>query len=345
MKGFKVVKISLLVAFYMLMGLCSVNAQAKSGTCGSNLNWVLEDNVLTISGTGEMTDWTSNDSSSSEAAPWRSERNNIKEIVIEDGVTSIGAYAFSKCQSLKKIVIPPSVCKIADKAFFDTTQKKNVYISDLSMWCKIDFNGTTANPLNVEGNLYINNELVKVIVIPNDISILKDNTFHTCVNIEDVIIPDNVTHIGKTFYNCANLKSVTISESIEYIDRGAFLKANVRWVDEINYSGTAEQWNLIENTENAPIIEQINYNRKTKTTINNNKICIYPVCVKNGGYILVGGYQNNRIIDLKYNEYNDESVIEVVKDAGCDTIKIFTWETLTTLKPLGIEESLSLNDE
>ena len=345
MKDFKIVKIGLLVAFYMLMGLYSVNVQAKSGTCGENLQWVLEGNTLTISGTGEMTDWTSNNSLSSEAAPWRSERSNIKEIVIEDGVTSIGAYAFSKCQSLKKIVIPQSVCKIGDKAFFDTTQKKNVYISDLSMWCKIDFNGATANPLNIGGSLYINNELARVLVIPKDITTLKDNTFHTCESIEDVIIPDNVTHVGKAFYNCGNLKSVTISESVEYIAEDAFIKPSGSWVQEINYSGTSEQWNLIGNIENAPIIEQINYNMKTKTIINNNEISIYPVYVKKGNYILAGCYKDNRIVDLKYNEYNDETVIEFVKDAGCDIIKIFTWETLTDLKPLGTEEWLILSDE
>ena len=68
---------------------------AVSGTCGDNLTWNLTGNgVLTISGTGAMSNYTS---SSPSRAPWYSNRSSIKSVVIEEGVTSIGEYAFNGC--------------------------------------------------------------------------------------------------------------------------------------------------------------------------------------------------------------------------------------------------------
>ena len=63
---------------------------ASKGTCGENLTWALDDRgTLTISGTGDM-----NQYSSSTRAPWYSQRTKITSVVIDEGATSVGAYAF-----------------------------------------------------------------------------------------------------------------------------------------------------------------------------------------------------------------------------------------------------------
>ncbi len=76
-------------------------AEIASGTCGAdgdNLTWVLDDaEMLTIYGDGDMADWDSGN------APWYSYRSTITMVVIEDGVTSIGNYAFSECLNLETI--------------------------------------------------------------------------------------------------------------------------------------------------------------------------------------------------------------------------------------------------
>ena len=105
-------------------------------TCGKNLRWTLdEDGTLTISGTGRMTDWEYNDKCT---VPWISEKltHKIKKVVIKDGVTSIGDYAFGKCQALSSVTIPESVTHIGEAAFHSCSALTSVTV--LNETCIID---------------------------------------------------------------------------------------------------------------------------------------------------------------------------------------------------------------
>lgn len=84
---------------------------AASGTCGKNLTWTLKDGVLTISGKGDMTDWKDGSPS------WDSYSSDIKSVVIEDGVTSIGDYAFYYYSDMTSVSIGNSVTRIGEYAF------------------------------------------------------------------------------------------------------------------------------------------------------------------------------------------------------------------------------------
>ena len=93
----------------LLMGL-SANAE-KSGSCGPNLKWELaNDGVLTITGEGEMTDY-----SYSNRIPWYGQ--HIKRIIIGDSITTIGGRAFYNCSALTSVTIPNSVTTIGGYAF------------------------------------------------------------------------------------------------------------------------------------------------------------------------------------------------------------------------------------
>ena len=104
--------------------LVSLSAYAeRSGTCGANLKWKLTDEgVLTITGTGEMYNWEDG-----HAKPW-SRNSNIKQVIIGDGVTTIGEEAFSFCYSLESITIPNSVTTIGYYAFSGCKNVKQITV-------------------------------------------------------------------------------------------------------------------------------------------------------------------------------------------------------------------------
>ncbi len=92
--------------------------------CGEALKWsLLNDGTLVISGTGDMTDYSGSDS------PWYSVREAVKSVVIEEGVTSIGSYAFSGC-GIGSVSIPDSVTDIGEKAFINCSSLANIIIPD-----------------------------------------------------------------------------------------------------------------------------------------------------------------------------------------------------------------------
>ena len=91
---------------------------ATSGKCGKNVSWSLNSNgVLTISGTGEMYDYFYYEDE--KRSPF-SGNDNIKSLVIKNGVTSVGEWAFYGCKNLKGITIPDSITSIGKWAFINT---------------------------------------------------------------------------------------------------------------------------------------------------------------------------------------------------------------------------------
>ena len=135
-----------------------------NGTCGDNLTWTLDDDtgVLTISGMGAMTDFTSS------VIPWASYSSSIKSIVVGGNVLTIGPSAFSGCTSLTSVTIPDSVRFIEDCAFQDCTSLTSVTIG----------NSVTS----IESDAFFNcTSLSTVINKSPSITVTKGSTDNGCV--------------------------------------------------------------------------------------------------------------------------------------------------------------------
>ena len=119
--------ISLLLSLAMLLTITSglnltAFADVKTGKCGDNVTYSLdtETGVLTISGTGDMADYST-------YSPF-DDNNSVESVIIENGVTSIGGGVFEYCTSLISVTIPNSVTSIGDSAFFGCTSLTSVTI-------------------------------------------------------------------------------------------------------------------------------------------------------------------------------------------------------------------------
>lgn len=179
----------------------------------------------------------------------------LAEVYIPDTVTSIGENAFSGCQSLEEIILPKNLKSIGDKAFqfckfleikipntvtyigencfssCDNLQKVN--IDELSFWFNIQFFtydyygsgsfGTSSNPLALAHHLYVNNELLEELNIPNNITELNPISFSGWHDIKELHIPSNIKTIGRgAFESCKNLETVVFEEGCETINDSAF---------------------------------------------------------------------------------------------------------------------------
>ena len=249
----------------LLLILCALpatqaHAETYSGTCGDNVTWNLDTatGVLTISGTGAMTNYDS--------SPWMAK--SIQTVVIEDGVTTIGDCAFRSCGILNSIIIPDSVTRIGDSAFDYCISLTSITIPDsvttIGAGAFSDCNGLKSITIpdgvttigagafhgcskltdiqvaaennaycTVDGVLYskdmsllhtyLAEKEANIFVIPDSVTRIGDDAFRGCSRLTSVTIPDSVTRIGDyAFCYCSSLTSITIPGSVTSISKHTF---------------------------------------------------------------------------------------------------------------------------
>lgn len=148
----------------------------------------------------------------------------------EYSVVTIARSAFDSCSGLTSVVIPYTLTYIQSFAFFRCTGLNAVYYTgDIKQWCEISFNDDyVTNPLSYAQNLFIDNELVTDLIIPETVSAIKDKSFIGATCLTSVIIPNSVTSIGKSaFENCTNLISISIPVSVTEVYNSSF--SNTGW--------------------------------------------------------------------------------------------------------------------
>ena len=150
----------------------------------------------------------------------------IKDLVIPNGVTCIERLAFWGCSGLTSVTIPSSVTSIGSSAFYECSGLTAVHISDIGAWCKISF-VQSSNPLRLARHLFLNGEEVKDLEIPNSVTSIGGDAFSGCSGLTSVTIGNSVTSIGNgAFYNCSGLTSVNIGNGVTDIGDYAFRGCN-----------------------------------------------------------------------------------------------------------------------
>ncbi len=172
--------LSLCLVLVMAIGFLptfSVANAATGGKCGQNLTWSLDGSVLTISGTGDMYDYSYGN------APWD---KNFLELVVKDGVTSIGDCAFYECKKLETVQLAGTIRTIGDASFY--------YCRNL-----VDF------------------------TVPEGVTKIGYWAFGLCTFLDTIIFPESLTSIGEyAFSNCKFLRNITIPDSVTKIGEEAF---------------------------------------------------------------------------------------------------------------------------
>lgn len=140
------------------------------------------------------------------------EKSFIETVVIPNSVTRIHESAFEKCKNLHTVYIGTGVRKIGLNAFFECYKLRAVHITDLSAWCEIEFDSKVmySSPLLVAGHLYLNGREVTELTIPEGVT-LRQSAFAGCLSLTSVTIPAHIKISGSynlAFNYCTNLRFV-----------------------------------------------------------------------------------------------------------------------------------------
>ncbi len=211
------------------------SSAATSGTCGDNLTWSYNDTnyVLTISGTGAMNDYSSYN------RPWESYEDSIKTVVIEDGVTTVGKYAFYDFGSLTSVTIPDGVTSIGNYAFYVCTSLASISVDSDNQYYSSDEYGVLLNKDKTTLIQYPAGNTRTTYTIPDGVTSIGEGAFGYCASLTSITIPDSVTSIGDSaFRECRSLTSVTIPNSVTTIGAYSFYKCKSLTNIEISNSIT-----------------------------------------------------------------------------------------------------------
>lgn len=241
--------LSILLVLLMALTLLPLGALAdENNKCGEYLTWKLDEiGILTISGTGDMYNY-----SSAYPAPWSAKNNDISEITVLDGVTSIGNNAFHSCNAESVDLQGTSLVSIGKNAFSRCTMLMSIFIPE-----SVQSIGSEAFSL-CEG--------LSMVELPPTLTIIPDGIFTDCALLESIIIPDTVTEIGANaflrckvfsletlpsgiqrigaaaFENCGSIENLELPKTLESIGNAAFTGTVI---GKASFNGTLEKWKAI----------------------------------------------------------------------------------------------------
>ncbi len=210
-------------------------SEPVTGQCGENLFWSFDESTgtLTITGNGEMSNYDRYET------PWEDLKDRIQILVLPNGMTHIGDFAFADCNVLMPTTIPDSVTSIGDYAFSDCYRLTSF-------------------------------------TIPDSVTSIGNSALAVCTQLTSITIPNSVKTIGSNaFSNCKKLTSITISDSVESIGDNAFAytgwwnaqSEGVVYLEDIllGVNGTCEQ--NVRVKDGTRLIADAAFSKKQITTV------------------------------------------------------------------------------
>lgn len=203
----KKILLALLLVCCMMLSMIPAVSAAESGTCGPNLRWEYDSasSTLTISGSGEMTEFLTD---TSKPIPWKGLEFETRNVVVKQGVTTLGAYAFQNFGELTSVTLPDSLVKIGEGTFAGCYALTAIDLPD---------------SITSIGNIAFERSGLTSVRIPAGVTTLNSGVFTNCENLSEVIFHENMEIIGmEAFQGCSALTEIDLPENLIILGRYSF---------------------------------------------------------------------------------------------------------------------------
>ncbi len=238
--------LAVLAAALFACFLCLPASAVKSGYCGAtgsgtNLQWKVDGNTLTISGNDAMKDY-----SSTNLPPWTG-AGLIEHVVIENGCTGIGTQAFYNMSTpyIKSVSLPETLKWISDSAFYmcQSLSEINIPSSVKTIYnaafygCKALESVTLPEGLSAIGPFAFSATGLREVTIPGTVEVLSMNAFGGCSNLEKVTLSEGLKTINSyAFVDCKKLTEITIPSTVTTIGSSAFGNTGLKKVTDLSHA-------------------------------------------------------------------------------------------------------------
>lgn len=205
---------------------------ATSGTCGNNANWSYNTStkVLTISGTGAMSDYNTYSGLAGNSAPWADYKTKagqaIETVIVEEGITTVGSSAFYGCSNLKTVSLPNSLLEIrGEKVAIGSVSSKGAF-EECPLLDTINF---PSKLVNIGINAFQKCISLSNVLFPSTIKTIDKNAFNGCTSIVRITLPDSLTTLGRNaFDGCTALETVNFGTGLTAVTEYAFQNSGVK---------------------------------------------------------------------------------------------------------------------
>lgn len=228
--------LALVLAFTTGLSCLVVASGAQVTKPGPNIEYSFDEatGTFTLTGTGEMYTFRDTKIAKNGITPWSNIKEEIKKVVVGEGITTIGEYAFYNCVNLTEVQLPSTLTTICGSGVTGGAASGSSAASygafrGCESLTKINFPESLTT---IEAVAFRDCSALEVINLPDNITSLGIGSFVHCTGLKKVTFGNSITEIPvECFYECSNLLDIEFSSSVTKIGMWAFYGIRANTID------------------------------------------------------------------------------------------------------------------